>query len=1416
MSAVAGSLTIGKGASPGYYTGQASRGTDYYAAGAGSEEPGSEPTGIWTGDGCADLGLEVGSEVDHETFARIFGSHTDPQDGSRIGRAMRYRDAEAIYGNLLDAEPGATAERRSELFAQAQAQAGRSRPVAFFDATFSVSKSITLLHASARAMKLAAQDAGDYEGASQAEVLEETVWRAISSGAAAGMAHLQKHAGFTRTGAGGVRHEDAHRWVVASWRQHTSRAGDPQLHIHQTILNKVRTERDGAWRTLDGQALYRERGAAAAISTLVMENQLAANLGVEFVNRADGHGREVKGVSQRLMDEFSSRARKDIGPGLVPLIAAYRDRYGHDPDEHALWAMGQYVSRDSREPKHATDPAQLVRDWAQRARERAGAELAPLTAQVCGKAQAQAQPLTLKARRDILARAVTGLQAKRSTFTESDLTRAISECLPAGLPVMDPQEAADLLSRLATEAIASGMVTGLEPPQWLDIPDGLRRADGQNVYKPHRAARYATDVQLRMETRITEAAADHAAPRADPDQVAALLGANRAALEAQLDPGTPADVHTVTGSGLLLSQAAAAFAILTSDQRVDVLIGPAGTGKSRTITTIATVWPHLHPGTRVIALTETQQAANLLRELGIADAHNISLFLTDRRLQHIPPGSLILIDEASMVTMTHLDQLTAIARAAGAKMPLAGDPAQHQAVEGGGGMAMLERRQGSLHLAEPLRFTDPWEREASLRLRAGDHAVIAEYDQRGRILADNRELILDECYRRWLADHLQGKDSVMITAGNADALELSRRARADLIRYGRVHDGPDVRLREGAAASAGDLIMARRNMRAQAVANRQVYQLLAVRPDGSATVRLQGTGTVKDLPAAYLVQECHLAYGVTSHAVQGATFAGNGYAVVLPSDDRHYLYTAMSRAAGGNYAFAVIDEPLLPAGAPAPAPEVARYRALAAEQSGELTPACPAITGTGVLTVVMERDNGELSATETLERAFSDADSLATLSRIWIDLAGSEYRHRYVGVLCEHLGPDLCAQVCADYRYTWLCRTLRAAELAGMNSSQVLAQAIGQGSLDDADSVAAVLDYRARHIIPGTLPLGGGWAARAPRLPDFGTDRLLARVGQAMDERISRLGDHVAATVPLWAERALGPVPDNHVQRQDWLDRAAAVEAYREMKGWHSPSDPIGPAPAVSAPEHRAAWHTALIALAKVDGINLSHLTEHQLHARRKLYAQETARAPLHPGRELRLSQLARDHAAVRASRARREASITTDTATKQQHLANAVRWTALRDRAAEAARLSEEAMATRQDWQRIAEPTLRIAQAADLELRRRDPWARLDLLKSMEPESDLIDGDPDARDADLLAALGLTPEATELSAHPQHTADAAREAQVQLDELSSLPQPEEDHELAPTEAWGRQAARPRQAIRQPSRPLVQASERLAELEASG
>ena len=79
-----------------------------------------------------------------------------------------------------------------------------------------------------------------------------------------------------------------------------------------------------------------------------------------------------------------------------------------------------------------------------------------------------------------------------------------------------------------------------------------------------------------------------------------------------------------------------------------------------------------------------------------------------------------------------------------------------------------------------------------------------------------------------------------------------------------------------------------------------------------------------------------------------------------------------------------------------------------------------------------------------------------------------------------------------------------------MDGAEVLRQAAAQRDLDGARSIAAVLDHRARQIIPAAVPLGGGWAARSPDAADPGTQQLLDELGRAMDARTARLGEHVA------------------------------------------------------------------------------------------------------------------------------------------------------------------------------------------------------------------------------------------------------------------------------------------------------------------
>jgi hypothetical protein len=208
---VAGIITISKGHDASYPwkqigtepdTEQAKRpkrhGVGYYLSPA---ERGGEPPGIWTGKDVAELGLEPGGIVDRKVFEPLYGHHLDPRDPTRqarLGRAPgNYKPADIIYETLLALEPHATAERREQLMIEAKAQV--RTPDLYWDATFSVSKSISPFHASALANAAAATASGDQQAAAWEQVADR-IWAAIMEGNAAALDYLQREAGQTRAG----------------------------------------------------------------------------------------------------------------------------------------------------------------------------------------------------------------------------------------------------------------------------------------------------------------------------------------------------------------------------------------------------------------------------------------------------------------------------------------------------------------------------------------------------------------------------------------------------------------------------------------------------------------------------------------------------------------------------------------------------------------------------------------------------------------------------------------------------------------------------------------------------------------------------------------------------------------------------------------------------------------------------------------------------------------------------------------------------------------------------------------------------------------------------------------------------------------------------------------------------------------
>jgi len=290
-------LTISTGYDPGYLTRAVATGRENYYLSAVAEH--GEAPGIWTGAGCLELGLVIGSEVDAAVMELLYGAFLDPRDPdakATLGRApsgfggLDDKIACRIKA-LLAAEPDATPERRDELIMRALSE--RRAPVFFFDVTFSVPKSVSLLHASLQLQAQQARENGQADEADMWEQCAQAVWDEVMAANQAMLDYLQREAGYSRAGyhgKGSGRFVDAHEWVIASFPQHTSRDGDPQLHVHNAILNRVLRDdplapegRRMAWRTLDGAGLYAARPAGGAIAERVLAEQLTARLGVEIL-----------------------------------------------------------------------------------------------------------------------------------------------------------------------------------------------------------------------------------------------------------------------------------------------------------------------------------------------------------------------------------------------------------------------------------------------------------------------------------------------------------------------------------------------------------------------------------------------------------------------------------------------------------------------------------------------------------------------------------------------------------------------------------------------------------------------------------------------------------------------------------------------------------------------------------------------------------------------------------------------------------------------------------------------------------------------------------------------------------------------------------------------------------------------------
>jgi hypothetical protein len=1406
-----------------------------------ASENGGEPPGRWWGPGAKALGLDHGQTIERGPYDLLFGERKAP-DGTQLGRPPGSGQKTAdIYARLLAAEPHATAERRHELRIEATRQA-RQGPL-YFDLTLSLSKSISIFHASLGENVRLAREAGDQAGdaywSALVAELDDMIWQATW----AGFDYFQREAGYTRTGSHHTRvnGRETGQWhaadlAVAHWLQHTSRDGDMQLHVHSQIAHTARTQTDGKWRAPDSLGYNEHIGAVAAITAQHLEEALTRRFGVQWTARDDGHGFEIKGISGQMMRLFSSR-RESITADLRTRAAQFEHRYGRKPSQRELAQLAQASNFKTRAAKTgAPDFAQLHKGWADKLARTLGVPLASVAPSVWHaasdneNARGQEPPDPIELTR-AAQKAVALAQQEKSTWTRADLIKYLGRVLPR--TGMDPPAAAALLEDLADRALRSEFepVLCLEAPEAVETPRSLLRADGRSIYQRHGGVRYATRAQLAMEERLVTQASADAAPRLTRAAAAQALGADPAQLEdtltgraQQTQPDHP------ERTGLTPDQAAAAFSVLTDGKRVSAINAPAGSGKTRVMAEAARLWAAAGRGP-VIGITPSQSARNTLAAK-VPESYNTAQFLGHlpgergaRGPINITEGTLLLVDESSMIPTPDLSDLVALAEARNAKMVLAGDTEQLQAVENGGAMPLLADALGYVRLPDPVRFRAAWEQAASLRLRTGDTSVLAEYDQHGRVIAGDPEQMTDAAAADYVALTLGGTDTLLMAAEHGLRRELSRRIRDDLIHLGLVQADTAVRIADGAEASVGDLIVCTKNDHSvqagepgRSLANGDLLRIEAITPVGLQVRRALDadprTGQRRWTDRNFLYanyQDAELGYAVTDHVAQSRT-VHTGLAVITGTEDRQHAYVALTRGTDTNTAYVFTLSPKIadPAPGPRPAPELARYDRRTAEHASEPPDADqPAGTGdpVGVLSDVLRRDGQQLSALQTEQQALSDADHLAILHAIWTAETTPAREQNYRKLLMDALPPQYRQE--PGHQARWLWRTMRAAELAGLDPAQALAAAIAERDLTGARDVSSVIDARLRHRVNPLAPLPpASWCGQLPDIADPERKAFAAQIADMMDARKIRIGEHAAENVLPWAVSALGPVPDHPLDRLEWQRRASSIGAYRELSGHDHPTEPIGPEPIAGDPDKRAAWHEAFAILGPVDGPDVRGLPDGTLLHLRDTYPIETAWAPKWVGEELRQVRLGASEARLAAIRADAEAKAAAErgddqAAARRQTLATS--YQAMHDAYLERETVFATTMADHTDWDQATRQQRQLAVAADAELRRRHPDQRFPPLRSAEPEPIT----PAQRD-ELIMTVGE--ETKEMG---QWIKDLAAEHHTFVDKLAerqSMPIPSEDPDYGDLgQAFPPWNGRAKDAILQPLKPEIPPSARVLE-----
>jgi conjugative relaxase-like TrwC/TraI family protein len=725
----------------------------------------------------------------------------------------------------------------------------------------------------------------------------------------AGLAYLEDHAALTRRGRNGVMVCDTEGLVIARFEHRTSRALDPQLHSHCLVLNKVRDPQDGSWRAVHGHAVFEEAKTAGMLYQAGLRGELTRRLGVSWGPVSEHGQAELAGMPQELLARFSTRTA-EIEAAAQAKVAELETALGRALEADERGRVYRLAVLATRTPKdHAgVDDESLYARWAAEVRA-FGAEPADLVRQVLDAPQRA--PRAALAPSPRLEHAIAAeLTAERATFTRREVVQAVARRLEAADAATVRARAEELVDAVLADAVlADPEVVCLHAPERVEVPAVLRRRDGWSVWDPPQAIRYTTREMLELEGRILHTAQLGRAPIVP----AGVVG-----------PGTLERAVAAEARPLGTDQHDALQAVTSRGRRIEVVIGPAGAGKTAMVRVAARAWQDA--GHHVIGLAHTAVAADVLRSEADVGAETVAKFLDWHNRGSVPAGwrlsprHVLVVDEAGMLATRDLDRLRDLVVRRGAKLVLVGDDRQLGAVRAPGGMfAALAHELGAIELRDTHRYAHAWEAHALAQLRRGDHAWLEGFAAHGRVHGGSQTQARTECFTRWWRAHQAGRDAIMLAHDHATAGELANRAHATRVVAGAVQPGGlRVRTEAGAQAIAvGDLIETRHNDRRLTsgpgpdhwVRNHDRWHVRAIdQHRGTLDVEHLRHHARLTLPADYVARHVRLGYASTIASAQGLT-VGETHVVVSPVMYASELYTALSRGRHTNHAYAVCDQP---------------------------------------------------------------------------------------------------------------------------------------------------------------------------------------------------------------------------------------------------------------------------------------------------------------------------------------------------------------------------------------------------------------------------------------------------------------------------------------------------------------------------